>query len=829
MLAAEKVDTKQAVDGLAFCGSTAMLWADPPGMERYPKRHLQRRTAAGLVGAVLFWCLFLTTFGQADSLASAAQVRGLNQCDVHVAQWWRDGFRSSPVLCWRGMHYGVVMDARTLQILGMGAMAPAGGYAEIPIQMNAQLARLPAAALDLEARIGNEIFTCKQGGEVRLVEGGRYLQRMDITGLVFVNAAGKRLDADARLEIIAWPDSFTLVLELKPRGDLAAAAVALRLGAASGHQARSSELGPLAAGSLRRVVLHVYPSQGDPEPVGPTLEAVAGSTRLDVAYDPVRQWHQVRLPSHPATNPGAQHLESVKVHLRNPTASPRTIKINFAKEKHVPGITGLVAMLRDKDHFPTGIPLQLSKNWHVAPDNQECLYQGAWLHVLAMLTLPPGADIEMEFCLVQNCWGTLPLASHAQLCVIGCGLVQLWDQAAIGSWGESICYNIDRCAGRSVIADIRPLMVNSYTPRNGDPKWNWTNNVGGGDFLIYHDKNGVKQRMTEVRARYASQGPNLTDVCYTGITADGAITSSVRVQTPRCQDINRAYHHLRYDVKKPVAFGRLAFYQLGGDTYNDHEFKMLAMGNDTGVTEEWPARTGGLVYHRRGAVPAGGMPWFSLHQESGQPGKPGPWANRGLILRSWQARLGGKPVGAHFASFGTHDRFASANIELAPPPDLRDLQPGDYIEATVELVVPPQFARDYYGPDKLLREDLILNENTWKPVFRQAAGGAVNLIMHTGTSLGNYPLRVRVGAGNQLEFTTRGGITHTPLVITGLSSHRGFDLQESVQGNWQGLKQAVSVRDYWQTQYDPADGSYTLTFNIELGGERRFRLIPSEG
>ena len=113
------------------------------------------------------------------------------------------------------------------------------------------------------------------------------------------------------------------------------------------------------------------------------------------------------------------------------------VRLNFAREGDVPGaaITGLVPMLRDPQGNPTGIPVQISKNWHRKP-GETLVYEGPWVHALTMLRLPPRSRLDLEFALAANFWGTVPLASHAQLCLIGWGTDQLWEQAAIGSWGR---------------------------------------------------------------------------------------------------------------------------------------------------------------------------------------------------------------------------------------------------------------------------------------------------------------------------------------------------------------------------------------------------------
>ena len=49
----------------------------------------------------------------------------------------------------------------------------------------------------------------------------------------------------------------------------------------------------------------------------------------------------------------------------------------------------------------------------------------------------------------------------------------------------------------------------------------------------------------------------------------GEIESQVNVSIARSDDYLRAFHHLRYDVRQPVKWQRLAFCQLGADYYND--------------------------------------------------------------------------------------------------------------------------------------------------------------------------------------------------------------------------------------------------------------------
>jgi hypothetical protein len=499
------------------------------------------------------------------------------------------------------------------------------------------------------------------------------------------------------------------------------------------------------------------------------------------------------------------------------------VRLNLSQEGNVPGITGLVPMLRDAQYNPSGIPVQISKNWHQKP-GKSFLYQGSWLHALTMLQIPARSACDLEFCISRNFWGQIPVASHAQLCLIGWGTDQLWDQAAIGSWGESICYDPDVCLNRSVIDDMRPLMVTQIQTSNG--KWGWSNNVGGGDFLVYFNEDNRKQFLTRMRTAYLSQGPNLTDVIYSGISANGNIAATLRVMTPRCDDINRAYHTFRYEILKRTRFKRLAFYQLGADNYNDHQFRRLARGNETGLVEEWDAPRGGKRYHRTGVLCPGRMPWFSLHQACNKDKQGGAWANRGLVIRSWKARLGGKERLPCAASYGTQDGPPSCNIELAPPPDLTELKPGDFVEATVEVLILPQFARDYYGPNERLRQDLKANENTWMPVLRQAADGAVAVSVSKGNLHESYPLRIEVDSTQVAEFTVRGGVGYFPITFLGLRDYRGWELSRLKSDRCARLDQSVFGNDFWQIDGTGED-RFAITFNVLLdaaAGSQRFLL-----
>lgn len=756
--------------------------------------------------------------------------------------WWAHGWRGrSPegakLLCIQTGRYGLAIDAEKARITNLGIIPRPKTYEEAARQENRVVLDLPTAALHLGVMVGSTQYRCVRAvpngretieSPVRIIESGRFVQRADMQRLEFEDGQGRRLDARGRLEMEAWPDRLILTLEVTPDRDLVNSEP--RIGLESRQMSSQGapaerEDGTWKAGQARSVTLSLSPAPGahaNPAVSDAPAGLVARAEKTDgertpaqVVYDRARQVHVIGLPREDwSVKDSPDHLERLRLTLSNPSANPQTARLVFAKDYDFTGITGMTPMLRDAEGNPTGIPVQTSKNWH-RDSKRRLLYEGPWFHGSTLVRLPARSSLSCEFDIAYARWGGVPAASHAQLCLIGWGVNQLWEQAAIGSWGEAICYDPDVNLTRSMIDDVRPLMV--WAMKSDHGKWDWTNNVGGGDFLVYFDGAGRKQFLSRMKTAYRSYGPNLTDVVYSGVTEDDAIAARIEVSTPRSDDFNRAFHRLRYDVLKPVSFRRLAFYQLGADRYNDHQFERLAYGNAAGLAKEWSVEKGGRRYHRIGIPCTGDAPWFSLHRSISAATQGGAWANRGLIIRSWKARLGGQNVPTPFASsYGTEDKVASANIELSPPPGLTTLKPGDFVEAEVELVVLPMSAEDYYGPNEPLRSALAAGGNTWRPLYREAVANSLRVNVERGRLLHHYPIVVRVDRRQSAEIAVGGGAGYVPVTFSGLRNYRGYGLWRMDGGVKTRVDQSVLGNDYWQSDYDPATRSWRRTYNVPL-------------
>ena len=86
----------------------------------------------------------------------------------------------------------------------------------------ADLSQLPPAKLQLQAIVDGKPYRCVAGGKwtkktgPRLIESGRFLQRADVTDLVFQSSDGETLNIDARMETAAWPDRLGMTLSARP-------------------------------------------------------------------------------------------------------------------------------------------------------------------------------------------------------------------------------------------------------------------------------------------------------------------------------------------------------------------------------------------------------------------------------------------------------------------------------------------------------------------------------------------------------------------------------------------------------------------------------------
>ena len=608
--------------------------------------------------------------------------------------------------------------------------------------------------------------------------------------------------------------------QTQPRQRWKAGSMKLQFGAISQNTNVGPQMNPQ---DWQQVALAFDPMKMSPLPatsgvVVKASELTSGKERPS-QFDPVLGWHRINLdgvapivPKKKTTSTGDirnDSMERIKLVMSNPADKKQTARLMFEKTDHgilqsigTP-ITGVSAILRDTNGNPTGIPVQLSKNWHRHPEAGP--HQGQWFHGISQVVLPPGQTVELELSIVYGHWGGVPAASHAQLSLIGWGSNQLWQQTALGAWGESLCLEPEQAQVDCTITDVRPLMVRSMS---GDKQWGWTNNVGGGDFFRLFDPDGVRAAHSAMKVKRIRQGPCLTEVTNLGQLTKG-VDHATTVSLTRSDDVVRATYQLRLNVKKATDFSRFVVFQIGSDTYFSANNRKMAIGKAAGLTKQWNTHWGGNKYRTQPTQWAGPIPWASIHDSA--QGTQGASANRGIIVRYWDAKLGGKKALPWIAEYGVNARGRDTSVlDVLPPPDVKRLQPGDYISATIEHLVVPQFAKDYYGPNRIQHSALQQFENTWRMVYHEATADYRDVTVPTGKLQRKYP-DIRIAAeGNVAKLVLKGGTGYVPITFTGLTRPVGNTL--FVDG--QPLNQSVHGNDFWQTDYSVDTKTWSRTYNV---------------
>ncbi len=712
-----------------------------------------------VIRAILVLATVLSPAIAPDSLRVLAQeadnaAAWMPHAEDFALMWWADGppdyftMRNPPprqVLCMQSGSLGVMLDTQTLQLLHAGRFPRVMDMQSALERGHQTLSELPEQALELRITHAGKVFRCSGRGQpprdqfyfpIRFIESGRHLQRVVIEGLEFAADDGEQLDATGHLQLAFWPDRCVLTLSLD-------APVTWRDGDVTLAAADRSASKSLSDG--REVTLELFAPVCEPAEI-----EVDGQVK--VTWDEKLGAFLVPLPTEPWQNTRGTYysvdeldrLDRWRFTLANDSDHESIAPVMFVPEP-MRAITGLTPLLCDGDGTPTGIPVQLSKNWHSRPDKGSLEQDGQWLHGCAFVRVPPRSKREFIFSIAYARWGGVPAASHAQLCLVGWGHNQFWDQTAIGSFGESICFEPGRVQRRCFITDVRPLMTRG---RKGQ-SWAWAENCGGGDLLMWVNQQGAYRGFRRTRNNYRAHGPCRTDVEYCEETTGGEITSRTDVSLIRSDDYLRTFLRLRYRVLAPVAFQRLAFMQLGADYYNATPSRRVAVGDMSGVREEWtPVQADGR-YDRRAVALSGTQPWVSIHGLDLAALQNGDAASsRGLIVRQWRSVLGGQAnTTPYVATYATQwgQRNYKTTLELVPPPEVTSLQSGDFVEADLEIVAFPADSETYYGPNESFRSSLDQDADTPHLVLKEAAGNAIDITMRVGRLQRSLSARCRRG------------------------------------------------------------------------------------
>ena len=771
--------------------------------------------------------------------------------------WWRSGARGEHVWQVRTSRYAMTFYGDTLNLATLFPIPSYIPEAQALVQSNSQ-------SLPDSAPVCSSAFTLTASGTAtsitasdtstssqQLLENGKFYQRR---WQKIKTASGIVLDSiNSGLEVCAWPDRVSIVCRVVPTTAVSSGSLDMTLSLQSIYHILSTSGGASAlaasdgsgfvflksanssalavdaahstvtvhtecpawsAGQERSVGLVVYPTasvagtlpqadQIENAPLAVTASQTAPtSAALSPQYNVDRGYYEIPLRND-AVGSDANRVERNLVVVSNTSATPRLARFAFTKAAF-PYEAGYSCILRDADGNALGIPVQLSKNWHTGTGDR---WQGPWFHGLTMFTVPANTTLRFEALLVGQNFGGIPAVSHSQLCLVGWGSNQQWEESAIGCWGESFCYEPDGAQTNTIGTDARPLMLLS----RGSAQKQWTGNYGGCDFLRYYDSSNTRHFQQRIRTQYKRYGPNLTDVTYAGQTDDGKIEFKYSASICRGNDCARGLHHIRYDVTADTPYHQMVFFQAAADgyNYNGGTTNAYGYGDQLTFTSQWANST----TISTPTLLSGTLPWFST---LGCPPDPAGGvtslcgATRGYIVRSWKARIGGQDgVPPYFTT------SANTCFNLVPPTASGTLKAGDYIEADVERVIFAQTAAGYYGGDSNHATALQNYGNTHQMVIREVIGNNLAVCVATGTLEKCYPIQIRA-INNTARFSITRGVGYVPITLTGLSDYRKPLLEELVGSTWVAVNQPSVGKDFWQTDFDPVSGLWQVTFNVKL-------------
>ncbi|WP_169334391.1 LamG domain-containing protein [Rubritalea marina] len=495
------------------------------------------------------------------------------------------------------------------------------------------------------------------------------------------------------------------------------------------------------------------------------------------------------------------------------------IVVQASSKKNVPfmmemfdpaNVTGVCPILCDEHGVPTGIPVQLSKNWHEA-------HMGPYSRFYVLL---PASAEEKKYKLRMpyGFYGTLPTTHHAQLSLVGYGGNGRWDQLGIGCWGETYCMDMDMSCVDVVVTDVRMLMA-----RDGKEgkKWGWTDAGWGGDWLGLKDGKGQKHLFNGLKTAYIAHGPCLTEVHYDGYYgAERQVDVASTVRTLRTDDHARTFTTMKYVFDKPVdAKGWL--FKMGRTS--GYITPKIAYGNVDGLIKEHDVPEG-LKLNEEFVKPTtlqGEGPWWvSFPGAHSKLRKEWGTGYRALVIRSYKAVIGGKEYTNPTVSFPmfrwSEGQKPNLDCLLTAPEGVTEFQPGDSVEFDVQWITLPRQADDYYGPNESFRKHVTENPASWVTTHREAVKNNLKVDVSGGSLLHSYPVIVKANQQDEIVVDIQGGTGYVPIRFEGLHEGSGYSLYQVVDGKEVKLDQSAHGNDFWQTDYDTKSNSFKFSYNLPL-------------
>lgn len=736
--------------------------------------------------------------------------------------WFNTAASDNPDLIIQTGYYNWRFEADTLEISGYDH---SDGTTYLDSMEEGPLVFTPA---DLLLRVYKDgvAYTATSGTiisgslTIRLIENGQYVQRFDHTGVVFTDNAGNELDEDGYFEVTAWPDRIVYTLDFSESADITRTTIQVT---SSDGEAHLSDRG------TNRQSLTIQPQ--DHKMLAPLdhtayiTEAYETDTNdlVNVVFD--EELHALRFDLDPSGISHANEMDRYDEYtftVTNPLTEPTNIPLVFNQLK-VPAVTGTVMQLvNDNDGRPTGIPVQISKNWHLnSVQVKHDATDGHWLRGSTMLTLDAGASTTLRLRVIYGYWDEVGTASHASLSIIGwLSTVSnwKWDESAIGAWGESATYDPNQVVAGAFFADIRP----TWTKPLGSTKTShhWTENNGGGDFLVYFDSNNDYRWGKQIKTTYRWTGPNVTEVIYSGISDDNKLRFTYTTQLVRSNDYHRRFYTYRYEILEDIVDPtRFVYMQMAADYYHIPQFDTFYTGNSSGlVSTVSPAEDPSTVNTYDEDKFIFNDAWLAIDDLTA--GNYTARSTRGMI---WQAStLNGAEQTVYIHPY--HRKWGSSTtlFDLSAESVTQSYSAGDVIEGKVMFLLPPNGSDVYWGHDDDFSSRLATMTNPWDMVEAEFNHNQqMQITATTGTLVNHYPIVVDAAEASatvlaQVTVPANYGVGHIPFIIENAPANLPLVAQVYANNQWNyAINDLDNVNKHASYQgYNNGDGTAAYAFNI---------------
>ncbi len=540
---------------------------------------------------------------------------------------------------------------------------------------------------------------------------------------------------------------------------------------------------------------------------------------VSIAYAPDEGLHYVGIPEY---NMGYNNesaidvMQNINMEIENNNDFDKRVRLCF-NEDAPKNVVGFSSMLRNPNGDPTGLPLQISKNWHTNPR----LYSGSWVKEYTEVIVPARSTLKFDYTRVGARWGKVFGAFSHQLCVVGAGVPRGgWLEAGLGGFGESITFSPDIEYGNANVCDYRPFLCTNQYYGGTSKKYGWTGNLGGMNLFNYENTSGEIDYQSQVKTRFKKYGPNLTETSISTYSSDEKLKMDYTYQLNRSDDFLRVYFKIKVKALEDVPFSRFDFFQMGHDTYRNFRARSIAYGNSEGLVGEFTPATGKTGYTTAPIALTGDDPWVwggdavRVSSNTTYEGLDID-ANNSFIIRSYTASFSGQenntPYFRERITY-TKDQYPTSYC-IVPPPGVNQFVQGDSLEMILEVCLTPKVDQVYYGPNVNFKKALTAYGNEWKLLHREVIGNKITASSNTNEVSLDYPLTVKA-ENNTASVTVTGGVGYIPIVFSNLSSIDDPKLYLVTDDGDVLIDQSNHGNDFWQAEYDVEKGLYELIYNL---------------